>query len=76
MSCEICGRKLKKDEEFILTGKYPSGIKILAYAFANWVPPEDYGRIFHKKCCERAIEKFERKHEVELLGKVKTTLEK
>ena len=48
--CEFCRKDIMKGDEFILEGKYPSGLKIWAKSVMNWAPPEDYGRIYHKKC--------------------------
>jgi len=60
MSCEFCGKKVKKGEEFILVGKYPSWTKIGFISFGNsWTPPTMYGKIYHKACflklCEKEI---------------------
>ena len=48
--CEFCGKKIQKKDEFVLEGKYPSGLKIWTTSVWNWTPPEDYGRIYHRKC--------------------------
>ena len=49
--CEFCGEIIWTDEEFILAGKYPGGGKIMLHSgVISWVPPETYGKIYHKAC--------------------------
>jgi hypothetical protein len=51
--CEYCHKEIKKDDDFILVGKYPSGWKkweegMTRYSYLR--SPEDFGTIYHKSC--------------------------
>jgi hypothetical protein len=63
-NCELCSKEIKKDDDFIVVGKYPSGWKKWE---ENRFPsssmfgssPEDFGSIYHKDCFIDAIKKGE-----------------
>jgi hypothetical protein len=48
--CEYCHKEIKKDDDFILVGKYPSGWKKWGEGMTRWSSPEDFGTIYHKSC--------------------------
>jgi hypothetical protein len=54
--CEYCHKEIRKDEDFILEGKYPSFWKKWKTKefppdwFAIHPRPEDWGTIYHKSC--------------------------
>ena len=56
--CRVCGKKLVKNEEFVLSGEYPSEFKILLWS--SYAPPEVYGEIYHKSCFLESIKKGEK----------------
>jgi hypothetical protein len=50
-----CGEEIKKDDDFILVGKFPSGWEKwkdvrLHFHSDGQVSPEDFGMIYHKSC--------------------------
>jgi len=53
--CGLCSKEIKKHDDFIVVGKYPSGWMKFAQGGIN--SPEDFGRIYHKDCFIDAIEK-------------------
>jgi len=55
--CEYCGEQVKKDDDFVLVGKYPSGWKKWEEGMARYSSPEDFGAIFHKSCYDEMIKK-------------------
>lgn len=58
MSCEFCGKEIMKDEEFILVGKYPGLGKVwLRSSVVRWVPPDTYGKLYHKSCFLESLKK-------------------
>jgi hypothetical protein len=51
--CEYCHKEVKKDDDFVLVGKFPSyWKKSNTRLFKLWGPmsPEDFGTIYHKAC--------------------------
>ena len=53
--CKSCKKKLKDSEEFIIYGKYPSSSRIWAISnYRNYIPPQIYGKLYHKTCYLRA----------------------
>jgi len=51
MTCEYCGKPIKETEEFILVGTYPTRGQMWRWSEASYyVKPENYGKIYHKKC--------------------------
>jgi len=51
--CEYCHKEIKKDEDFVLAGKYPSNWekwKRQRFHTDLLQSPEDYGTIYHKSC--------------------------
>lgn len=48
--CEYCHKKMKKDDDFVLVGKYPNFWKAWQPFGARWTYPEDLGTIYHKSC--------------------------
>jgi hypothetical protein len=46
--CEVCKRKVESGEEFVLTGVYPTEGQVLSKNYRYRVPPETYGKIYHK----------------------------
>jgi hypothetical protein len=55
--CEYCNKEMKKDDDFVLVRKYPSGWqewKASLYPY-DWLPfrkssLKDFGMIYHKSC--------------------------
>jgi hypothetical protein len=41
---------MKKDDDFVLVGKYPNFWKAWQPFGARWTYPEDLGMIYHKSC--------------------------
>lgn len=53
--CKYCHKEMKKDDDFVLVGKYPSGWQKLQFSgFLARAPrsrsPEEFGMIYHKSC--------------------------
>jgi len=53
--CEYCHSEIKKDDDFILVGKFPSAWQKWKDVRLNFhgdgqVSPEDFGTIYHKAC--------------------------
>ncbi len=48
--CEVCKRKVEDGEEFVIVGTYPTGGQVLSKNFKYRVPPETYGKLYHKGC--------------------------
>ena len=64
MSCEYCGKPVKHFEDFILVGKYPTRGQMWNWSDArDYVKPENYGKIYHKKCFLAALNKETANHE-------------
>jgi hypothetical protein len=55
--CEYCGEQVKKDDDFVLVGKYPSGWKKWEGGMTRYSSPEDFGTIYHKSCYDEMIKK-------------------
>jgi hypothetical protein len=47
LSCDYCGKEIKKDDRFICAGDYPSWWKIFS---ASHVNPGFFGQIYHESC--------------------------
>ena len=63
-ACEYCQEEIEKDDDFILVGKYPSGLeKWGENLFPSSNPmlrlssPEDFGTIYHMSCFLEKIKK-------------------
>jgi len=64
MSCEYCGKPVKHFEDFILVGKYPTRGQMWNWSEAkNYAKPENYGKIYHKKCFIAALNEETASHE-------------
>lgn len=54
--CEICGKTIEENDEFVLVGKYPkAAVKWISteysgFPFRHYQAPESYGLIYHKSC--------------------------
>ena len=51
--CSYCQKEIKKDDEFVLVGKYPSTLeKWRSFSPSDLPPrkPENLGTIYHKSC--------------------------
>jgi len=58
MNCEHCNKPIKPYEDFILAGKYPTRGQMWKWSEASYyVPPESYGKVYHKICFIEAMNK-------------------
>jgi hypothetical protein len=54
MSCDYCGKKVAKGEEFVIVGKYPVLWKTI---FSRGTAPEDFGKLYHKACFVESLKR-------------------
>jgi hypothetical protein len=47
--CEYCHKEIKKNDDFVVVGKYPSFWGTWR-PMSRWSSPEDFGTIYHKSC--------------------------
>jgi hypothetical protein len=58
MACEYCKKPMKTDDDFIVSGKYPKHTKIFMLTQTHTtVRPETYGKLYHKECFLKTLEK-------------------
>ena len=52
VDCSYCHKEIKKDDEFVLVGKYPSTYEKAKLAPSDFPfrSPEHFGTIYHKSC--------------------------
>jgi len=56
--CEYCKKAIVKGDEFIVVGIYPKAGYIFHHSsMKNYVPPETWGKIFHKGCFLESLKK-------------------
>ena len=48
--CSYCHKEIKKDDEFVLVGKYPSTKEKWKLEGIAVRSPEHFGTIYHKSC--------------------------
>lgn len=71
MPCAFCNKFIKKGEEFVLVGKYPSYWNLFIIWFwdqTSFFSPEQFGKVYHKSCFMKMLSK-ERQEEKEEKGK-------
>jgi hypothetical protein len=50
VDCFYCHKEIKKDDEFVLVGKYPSTMEKWKLEGTAVRSPESFGTIYHKSC--------------------------
>jgi len=50
VDCSYCHKEIKKDDEFVLVGKYPSTMEKWKLEGTAVRSPEHFGTIYHKPC--------------------------
>ena len=62
-SCQICGKAINENDEFILVGRYPEsaiewiGNRHSGHPVRHFKAPETYGLLHHKSCFLESVRK-------------------
>jgi hypothetical protein len=58
--CRYCQKEIKKDDDFVVVGKYPSTMdkwrEKVSLSNIPFLGPETFGTIYHKSCFRQIVD--------------------
>ena len=58
--CQYCKKEIKKDDDFVVVGKYPSTMdkwrEKVSLSNIPFLGPETFGIIYHKSCFRQIVD--------------------